>query len=410
MSAPDRARDRARHARGATRVKICGLTRLEDARAAVEAGADYLGFIFAPSPRRIEAAAAARIIGALPAGRAERVGVFVNETAERINAIAAEAGLTMVQLAGDEPPGLGERLALPAIKVARLRSGEPLEAALRPLEAFTFIMIEPRVEGLYGGTGRTADWGLAAAAVTRFPGRVFLAGGLSPENVSDAIERVRPFAVDASSSLESGSRHQGPGAHQAIRGGGAKDMSTGVPLTAQPDAGGYFGIYGGKYVPEIIMPALEELEAVYREAARGPRVRRRVRAPAAGVRGPAFAPDLRGAPHRGVGRREGLPQARGPQPHRRPQDQQHHRPDPAGPPHGQEPHHRRDRGGPARRGDGDGGRALWLRVRGLHGRGGRAPPGAQRVPHAPHGDHRRAGDVGDAAPSRTPSTRPSATG
>lgn len=189
--------------RGATRVKICGLTRLEDAMAALEAGADYLGFVFAPSPRRISPEAASAIIRALPAGAAERVGVFVNETAEGINAIAAEVGLTMVQLAGDEPPDIHARLALPAIRTLRLRRDEPLEAMVGPAETFTFVMVEPWVEGRYGGTGRTADWQLAAAVAARLPGRVFLAGGLAPENVVDAIARVRPFAVDASSRLES---------------------------------------------------------------------------------------------------------------------------------------------------------------------------------------------------------------
>ncbi len=186
-----------------TRVKVCGLARLEDALTALEAGADYLGFIFAPSPRRVEPEAAARIIRSLPAGGAERVGVFVDETPERIAAIVSEVGLTMVQLAGDEPPDYHARLAVPAIKVVRPRRGEPLEKTLRGVAAFTFIMIEPYVDGLRGGTGRTADWDLAREAVEMAPGRVFLAGGLTPDNVSDAIRRVRPFAVDASSGLES---------------------------------------------------------------------------------------------------------------------------------------------------------------------------------------------------------------
>jgi len=186
-----------------TRVKVCGLTRLEDALAALEAGADYLGFIFAPSPRRITPSAAARLIRGLPAGAGERVGVFVDETPERIAAIASEAGLTMVQLAGDEPPDFHARLAMPAIKVVRPRRGEPLETTLRRAAAFTFIMIEPYVDGLRGGTGRTADWDVAHEAVELAPARVVLAGGLTADNVGDAIRRVRPFAVDASSGLES---------------------------------------------------------------------------------------------------------------------------------------------------------------------------------------------------------------
>ena len=122
---------------------------------------------------------------------------------DRIRAIAAEVGLTMAQLAGDEPPELRDEIGIPAIKVLRLRSGTPLEEIVRRARAFTFIMIEPYVPGAHGGTGRTADWELARAVVERLPDRqVFLAGGLSPENVAQAIARVRPFAVDASSGLE----------------------------------------------------------------------------------------------------------------------------------------------------------------------------------------------------------------
>jgi phosphoribosylanthranilate isomerase len=214
------------------RVKVCGLTRAEDALAALDAGADYLGFIFAPeSPRRLDPAAAASLVRALPRGRAvDLVGVFVNERPERVNAIAAQVGLTMVQLHGEETPADCAAIALPAIKVLRLAraAGEPLEAAVeRALAAAArystpFLMIEPYVEGRRGGTGRTADWQLAAAVVARLAGRrIFLAGGLSPSNVAQAVAAVRPFAVDASSGLEAGAGAPAAGSPGAVGSRGA---------------------------------------------------------------------------------------------------------------------------------------------------------------------------------------------
>jgi phosphoribosylanthranilate isomerase len=218
------------------RVKVCGLTRAEDAIAALAARADYLGLIFAPeSPRRLDPAAAAALVRALPRGRgparwrrpgADLVGVFVNERPERVNAIAAQVGLTMVQLHGEETPEACAAIALPVIKALRLgrAAGEPLEAALeRALAAAApfacpFLLIESYVEGQRGGTGRTADWQLAAALVARLPGRrLFLAGGLGPSNVAQAVAAVRPFAVDASSGLETAPGTPGIKDHQLIR-------------------------------------------------------------------------------------------------------------------------------------------------------------------------------------------------
>ena len=182
------------------RVKICGITRLLDAQAAVEAGANYLGFIFARSPRRIDANQAAKIIGEIP-DSVERVGVFVDETEDTMLRTAETAGLTILQLHGNESPELCGRLPLPVIKAFRLTDS----GSLQEISEFSVdkILLEPRVAGMAGGTGETADWDLALKVVKAFPDRkVFLAGGLNPENVQSAVSLVQPFAVDASSRLE----------------------------------------------------------------------------------------------------------------------------------------------------------------------------------------------------------------
>ena len=188
-----------------TRVKVCGLCRALDVEAAVSAGADYLGFIFAESPRRVSAADAGRIAAGAPVG-VERVGVFVNAGQEAIEAAVASAGLTMLQLHGDESPQdcsrCARELGLPVIKALRLRRAGAGELVERYADCGS-LLVEPYVEGAYGGTGRQADWELAAELVAAYPGlRFFLAGGLGPDNVAAAVAKVHPYAVDASSDLE----------------------------------------------------------------------------------------------------------------------------------------------------------------------------------------------------------------
>ncbi len=183
-----------------TAVKICGLTRLQDAQAALELGADFLGFIFAESPRRIGVEQAAALVAALPE-RAVPVGVFVDAPEEEILATVRRVGLKAVQLHGAEDPGLCRRLPLPVIKVIRLRNLSSLEE-IRRYRA-QYFLLEPQVAGKAGGTGVRADTALAARAVRSFPEhRFLLAGGLGPENVREALRAVRPFGVDASSGLE----------------------------------------------------------------------------------------------------------------------------------------------------------------------------------------------------------------
>lgn len=184
-----------------TRVKICGITRLEDARLAVELGASALGFNFyPPSPRYIAPAEARAIIRQLPPFVAT-VGVFADETdSGRLVAVAREAGVAAVQLHGPKYPALDGPLEnYPLIWAVAVGEGFKL-AELRNLKASAFLLdtFDPR---LAGGTGKTFDWSRAREAKQYGP--VILAGGLTPENVREAVEKVRPFGVDVASGVES---------------------------------------------------------------------------------------------------------------------------------------------------------------------------------------------------------------
>ena len=185
-----------------TFIKICGITNLDDARAAVAAGADALGFNFyKPSPRYIAPPAAHEIIAALP-WSVLGVGVFVNEeSANAVAEIAGEAGVKAVQLHGDESPSYCRELTAHAQVIKTFVVGDTFD--LEALNAYSVdaIMLDTRDTRLRGGTGRTFDWSIAQFVAQSVP-KLFLAGGLSPENVAKAIETVRPFAVDACSSLE----------------------------------------------------------------------------------------------------------------------------------------------------------------------------------------------------------------
>jgi len=183
-----------------TLVKICGITNLDDALAAVGAGADALGFNFyKPSPRYITPQQARAIIEQLPESLLT-VGVFVNEDSEAVRAIAGEAGLAALQLHGDESPEYCRELAdFYVIKTFAVSDTFDIQAAHEyKVEA---TMLDTKHNNLRGGTGRVFDWSVAQQAALTIP-KLFLAGGLSPENIKNAVEIVRPFAVDACSALE----------------------------------------------------------------------------------------------------------------------------------------------------------------------------------------------------------------
>ncbi len=184
-----------------TFIKICGITNIDDARAAIDAGADALGFNFyPPSPRYISPEDARELIEQLP-DSVLTVGVFVNEGTESLKNIAARAGIAAVQLHGDESPRYSRELAASyeVIKVLAVAGDfNPQVAQAYEVQA---IMLDTRHKTLRGGTGRAFDWSVASQVNQLVP-KLFLAGGLSPENIEEAIELVRPFAVDACSALE----------------------------------------------------------------------------------------------------------------------------------------------------------------------------------------------------------------
>jgi len=196
-----------------TRVKICGITNLADAQAAVEAGADALGFIFyEKSPRRLTIPAAAKISKQLPPFLL-RVGVFVNAPEELVTRAIGECGLGLLQFHGDEPPEFCTRFGLMSMKAFRIRdAGSLQEMPKYPTEAW--LLDAYSAENL-GGTGKKLNWDLAVEA-KKFGKPVFLAGGLTPENVADAVRQVRPFGVDVSSGVEASPGKKDPAKVQAF--------------------------------------------------------------------------------------------------------------------------------------------------------------------------------------------------
>ena len=180
-----------------TFVKVCGITRVNDAREAARQGASAVGFVFWPqSPRYIDPARAADIIAELPAG-VSTVGVFVNQPTQEIARIAAETRISMVQLHGDEPPSSTRDFAIPVMKAMTLAEAE---TGLEAWPENVLVLLDAHDPARRGGTGSRIDWLLAAAIAARRP--VVLAGGLTPENVGEALETVRPYGVDVSSGVE----------------------------------------------------------------------------------------------------------------------------------------------------------------------------------------------------------------
>jgi phosphoribosylanthranilate isomerase len=204
-----------------TWIKICGTTNRDDALAAVDAGADAVGFVFARSPRRIEPEAAQEIAAVLPRA-VEKVGVFCDESAERIQAVARQVGLTIVQLHGDETPGFARSLFRGGDnrpRVLKAVSVSPgVEGALRDFAVAGTVdglLLDSAVlraacmgqgtELVRGGTGIAFDWARAADFIPQLVGRtrLILAGGLSPANVAEAVRILKPWGVDVCTGVES---------------------------------------------------------------------------------------------------------------------------------------------------------------------------------------------------------------
>ena len=202
-------------------VKICGITTLDDGLAAVEAGADMLGFNFyPPSPRYVEREACAAMITGLRARgvQATMVGVFVNQPAAEVAAILDECGLDLAQLSGDEPPEdlalLGER-AFKALRPRDVVAAASLAAIYPRRAASPALLVDASAgAGRFGGAGQTGDWAAARALAAQRP--ILLAGGLRPENIAAAVAAVQPWGVDVASGVESSPGRKDPAKMQAF--------------------------------------------------------------------------------------------------------------------------------------------------------------------------------------------------
>ena len=184
----------------ATAVKICGITRAEDALAAARAGAHAIGLVFyEPSPRYVTPARAAEIIRALPPF-ITTVGLFVDAPATVVRTVLSQAGVQLLQLHGAETPEFCRQFGRPYVKTVRMRAGVDLLQYARDYQDAKALLLDSYVEGLHGGSGAAFDWSLVPPGL---PLPVILSGGLTVENVGDAVRRVRPSAVDVSSGVES---------------------------------------------------------------------------------------------------------------------------------------------------------------------------------------------------------------
>jgi phosphoribosylanthranilate isomerase len=184
--------------RPAVRVKICGITRLQDLQAAVTAGADAVGFVFAPESRRaLPAAQAAALAAEVPAFIA-RVGLFMDQEYDVVAGVLDRVPLSLLQFHGREAPAFCRRFGRPYIKALGMRSAPDLAQAAAAFADAAALLLDSHAQGQAGGTGQVFDWG----RVPRLGRPLVLAGGLTPDNVRAAVQRVRPWGVDVSSGVE----------------------------------------------------------------------------------------------------------------------------------------------------------------------------------------------------------------
>ena len=182
-----------------TRIKICGITSVADALRCADAGADAIGLVFYEgSPRHVGLDRATEIVRALPPF-VSVVALFVNPQPDEVEHVLARCPVALLQFHGDEPPEFCARFRCPYLKAVRVRPGADLLECLRPYGAAAGWLLDAYREGEYGGTGTAFDWDLVPSGLAR---PVVLSGGLTPENVAEAVRRVRPWGVDVSSGVE----------------------------------------------------------------------------------------------------------------------------------------------------------------------------------------------------------------
>jgi phosphoribosylanthranilate isomerase len=192
-----------------TKIKICGITGVAYARAAIAAGADLIGVVFAPSPRQVSYEKAQQIAREVKKHNLPIVGVFVNTPAATVNAVAVFCGLDWVQLSGDESWDHCREIEKPLIKAVHIKPDWDEEKLLAHLgegqkelgDRSPLYLLDSFVEQKYGGTGKTFSWGIAQRAVKESP--VIIAGGLKPQNVGEVVTNLKPWGVDVSSGVES---------------------------------------------------------------------------------------------------------------------------------------------------------------------------------------------------------------
>jgi phosphoribosylanthranilate isomerase len=192
-----------------TKIKICGITEVAYAQAAIEAGADLIGVVLAPSPRKVTYEKAREIVAAVKKHYFPVVGVFVNMPAAAVNAVAAFCGLDWVQLSGDESWEYCQQIKKPVIKAVHIMPDWDEEKLLAHLEEgqkklgdrSLIYLLDTFVEDKYGGTGQTFAWKIARRAAAKYP--AIIAGGLQPENVGEVVSSLKPWGVDVSSGVES---------------------------------------------------------------------------------------------------------------------------------------------------------------------------------------------------------------
>lgn len=237
-----------------TKVKICGLMKPEHVKAAGQA--DAIGFVFAPSKRRVTVEEAAELAKHVPKG-VDKIGVFVNASLEEIERTVRGVPLTMVQVHGDESDELVKAISVPVVQAFSVRTSADAEKLKQSVA--DFILVDAPGTEFRGGSGQVFDWSLLDG-VDIDHSRLIVAGGLNPENVAAAINQIKPFMVDVSSGVET------EGIKDAVKIERFIQKAKGDSMQETIEKVGFFGKYGGQFVPETLMKAVKELEDSYTEA------------------------------------------------------------------------------------------------------------------------------------------------